>query len=134
MNVNIEPVKIRDFTPRILKHFFSLLTGQKYFHTERWFCFLDRGRFFRTFALQTSPLTDHDNYAEQFLHPWPSAIADKIIIRGIARLIQNSKLVISLVSLVGVSFQGPVPKDADKTASARNWIDIQPVRGTQHVM
>lgn len=28
-------------------------------------------------------------------------------------------------------FGGAVPTEADKTASAFNWIDVQPIRGTK---
>lgn len=27
-----------------------------------------------------------------------------------------------------------MPSDVDKTASAHEWMDVQPIRGTKHVM
>lgn len=54
-----------------------------------------------------------------------------------ARLIHHSELRISLVPrrrrfiLRG---GGTVPTDVDRTASARNWTDVQPIRGAKHAL
>lgn len=56
-------------------------------------------------------------------------------VNALCSLIPNSKLRISLVPFAkAFHFSGQCQTDIDKTASARSWKDVQPIRGAKHVM